>query len=180
MIARSFSSVRRRGLTRGAAFAESIIVIAMTALFMAGGVFFHRFYAEKIHAMQDSRKAAWSGSFGCATGLGLPGVAGVIWTSFDTLADCVDGADCSIGSAIDSFTASGGDEPPEWFGDSGAENSTVRYEVTAHAKIGGRTYHPGAYNRVACNEKPQHREGDIIGILQYARDSFLPSDSGSW
>ena len=152
----------------------------MTALFMAGGVFFHRFYSEKMRAMQDSRRTAWTGSFGCPTGLGLPGVGGVIWTSFDDLADCVGGEDCSIDSTIDSFTASGGDEPPDWFGDSGAENSTISYTVTAHAKIGGGTFYPSAYNRVACNEKPQERRGDILGILEYARDSFVPSDSGGW
>ncbi len=67
---------RRRRRQRGAALVEALIVSSMLMTMMAGGLFMHRLYAEKLRVMRESRLRAWQPAVsGCATGLGL----GSIW-----------------------------------------------------------------------------------------------------
>jgi hypothetical protein len=166
----------RRRRARGAVFVESIIVISMLMLMLAGGLFFHRLYSMKLKAVREARLAAWTPALrGCPTGLGFPAVAGAVWNSVESLANCdsINGAGC----VVQGLSTSGTTDPPDWMGTSGASMpDAVRYEVRNDSKLGGRSFAVSSQNRVACNETPQHESGDIWSLVDYAHDSFWPKN----
>jgi len=174
LLQRRLARIRR---ARGAVFVESIIVIAMLMLMLAGGLFFHRLYSMKLKAVREARLAAWTPALrGCPTGLGFPGIAGAAWNAYNNgVADCDDAnlAAC----VVQGLTVSGTNDPPEWMGTSGASvPDAVSYEVSSDSRLGGGRFSVSSQNRVACNETPQHESGDIWSIVGYVHDSFWPKN----
>jgi hypothetical protein len=166
------SSRRRR--TRGAAFVESIIVISMISLMLAGGLFFHRLYMHKFRVMSESRTAAWQGALnGCPTGLGIMAVGQAIWNSVNNLADCnpLDPG-CMVDGLSSSSTA-----PTPWVGETGANvPPEVTYTVRNDSMLGGAEFTVKGHYRVVCNETPQSETGDLASLVDYIRDSIWPED----
>jgi hypothetical protein len=147
---------------------EALIVSSMLMTMMAGGLFMHRHYAEKLRVMRESRLRAWQPAVsGCATGLGIGSVWNMLAGDPDPCGGTF-GPGCSIGGL-----SADNDAPPPWLG-VGAETQDVTGSVSAHSRLGGTTYAPHSYNRVVCNETPQDPRGDALSILGYVRDSLLP------
>lgn len=133
---------------------ESLIVSALLMTFMAAGLFLHRLYRAQQKAIEDARRAAWSGAMqGCDPGVVLQ----AIWQ------------DVSSGPPTFNDAAL-----PPFFGVVSHTSGSASHTASAHARAGGGAYTLSATNQVVCNEIANDKRGDAVGLLKYIGASTLP------
>lgn len=147
----------RRRRQRGAVFVEALIVSSVLLLFFASTLFLHRMYATQHAVAQDARAAAWAQALeGCDAALD----PGDLFTRL-----------VRFGSPVLL-------EPiplPEQIGPLQHQTGTAAASVTAPRELGARRFGVDASVQLACNEQIRGERGDLLDVVIYGAQNFLPS-----
>jgi hypothetical protein len=168
--------LRRRRHGRGAAFVESLIVIAMILFFLFCVLWFQALYAAKLGTMQAARANAWASALA-----GCPGLE----NSQSMLSDAVKQSDSagpqgggdSTEGQVGGLTADGdGEDSPDWF--SLREGGEASESVDFTAIMSGAKMNISTTRKFQCNERSNPNElklsaGDLLSNLaSVIRDLF--------
>ncbi len=155
----------RHGRRRGAIFVESLIVVGLTTLLLAAGIFFHYLYIHKLYTMREARRKAWAAASPGCNG----GVTGGGYDAVHNMLRFLAGEDGD--GRIDQM---GAHSPLGSVADKAGNHSS---EAPAPAILhGGGNVTITSSTRVACNENVANDEptADAVGIFRWGWREFVP------
>lgn len=141
---------------------EAIIVCTLLITVMVSGLFLHRVYAAKYQVLREARTVAWTQAMaGCNSQLSLLAIIRTVGPLHAPLP-----MDMSA--------------PPSFFADISHTTgkpgvAAANVEVVSHARLGGGSFSFNAEQQLACNEIIQSENGDMIDVMSYGIQHFLPS-----
>jgi hypothetical protein len=163
--AMSKRTIATRRHNRGAIFVESLIVVGLTTLLLATGIFFHFLYIHKLSTMREARRKAWAAaSEGCNGG-----ITGGGYDAVHNMLQFLAGEDGD--GRIDQM---GQNSPLGSVADRAGHHSS---EAPAPALLHLGNVPIASSTRVACNENnPEGDEpsADAVGIFRWGWREFVP------
>lgn len=158
------ASLRSRGLRRGAALVEALVVIPFFILTLAAMIFAGAVYSTKLRAMREAKSRAWSYAMSnCGeAGNGTIGDA----RNWNGSTASYDGNPTAGVPMNGSNAAQGAQGTSLLSKDVNAAVATVEYSTRSDVQIGGHEVRPKATERVVCNEPPY--DANLMNVMRRA------------